>query len=48
LAVRAFQMHFRPRDYSGFFDTETLARLISLLERYRPKALAEIEDFPTL
>ena len=48
LAVRAFQMHFRPRDYSGFFDTETLARLISLLERYRPEALAEIEDFPTL
>ena len=48
LAVRAFQMHFRPSDYSGFFDTETLARLISLLERYRPEALAEIEDFPTL
>ena len=32
----------------AFFDTETLARLISLLERYRPEALAEIEDFPTL
>ena len=48
LAVRAFQMHFRPSDYSGFFDTGTLARLISLLERYRPAALAEIEDFPTL
>ena len=35
LAVRAFQMHFRPVNYSGFFDDESAAILISLLERYR-------------
>ena len=46
LAVRAFQMHFRPSDYSGFFDTETLARLISLLERYRPEALLKSRTSP--
>jgi len=44
LAVRAFQMHFRPNNYSGFFDTETLARLISLIERYRPEGLTLISD----
>jgi N-acetyl-anhydromuramyl-L-alanine amidase AmpD len=46
LAVRAFQMHFRPNNYSGFFDTETLARLISLIERYRPEGLTLISDLP--
>jgi len=46
LAVRAFQMHFRPSDYSGFFDLETLARLISLIERYRPEGLTFIDNLP--
>jgi len=47
LAVRAFQMHFRPSNYSGRFDVETSARLISLLERYRPRrlqAFAELSE----
>ena len=47
LAVRAFQMHFRPEHYTGFFDAETLARLISLIERYRPQGLELIGDLPT-
>lgn len=46
LAVRAFQMHFRPASYSGFFDNESTARLISLLERYRPGVLASLDVFP--
>ena len=46
LAVRAFQMHFRQSNYSGFFDDESTARLLSLLERYRPRALELIEDLP--
>ena len=46
LAVRAFQMHFRPSNYSGFFDRESTARLLSLLERYRPQTLKAIEDLP--
>ena len=46
LALRAFQMHFRQANYSGFFDNESTARLISLLERYRPRVLASLDDFP--
>jgi len=38
-ALRAFQLHFRPADYSGEIDAETAAILFSLLEKYRPKAL---------
>lgn len=46
LAVRAFQMHFRPANYSGIFDKESAAILISLLERYRPYSLTELVGFP--
>jgi N-acetyl-anhydromuramyl-L-alanine amidase AmpD len=46
LAVRAFQMHFRPANYSGFFDDESAAILISLLERYRPRSLDALVGFP--
>ncbi|KAB0569632.1 N-acetylmuramoyl-L-alanine amidase [Pseudomonas palleroniana] len=33
--TRAFQMHFRPRDYCGVLDGETCAVLYALNERYR-------------
>ena len=46
LAVRAFQMHFRPANYSGLFDDESAAILISLLERYRPHTLDNLVGFP--
>lgn len=32
--TRAFQMHFRPRDYCGFLDAETCATLYALNEKY--------------
>nr|WP_299241851.1 N-acetylmuramoyl-L-alanine amidase [uncultured Halomonas sp.] len=34
--LRAFQMHFRPRDYRGLPDAETAAIAWALRERYRP------------
>jgi N-acetylmuramoyl-L-alanine amidase len=34
IALQAFQMHFRPSDYSGDPDAETLAILENLLQRY--------------
>lgn len=32
--LRAFQMHFRPTDYSGRLDAETIAILNSLIKKY--------------
>lgn len=32
--TRAFQMHFRPRDFCGFLDAETCAILYALNEKY--------------
>lgn len=43
-AVRAFQLHFRPADYSGFVDIETVALLWALLEKYRSATLADMES----
>jgi len=37
--LRAFQMRFRPADYRGEPDIETVATLWALLERYQPQAL---------
>ena len=36
-AVRAFQLRFRPKGYSGFVDFETAAMLWALLEEYRSR-----------
>lgn len=44
--LRAFQMHFRPTNYAGQPDRETAAILWALLQRYRPRALAQ-GDFVT-
>ena len=41
-AVRAFQMHFRPSNYSGNIDIETTAILFALLEKYRPEKLGKL------
>lgn len=41
-AVRAFQMHFRPSDYSGRVDAETAAILFALVEKYRPERSAAL------
>ena len=35
IAMRAFQLHFRPADYDGFVDYETAAILWALVEKYR-------------
>ena len=40
VVLRAFQMHFRPSDYSGVPDAETAAILFALLEKYQPEVLA--------
>jgi len=42
LALRAFQMHFRPSDWSGGPDAETAAIVFALLEKYRPRALTRL------
>ena len=36
--IRAFQLHFRPTDYSGRVDCETVAILYALIEKYFPEA----------
>ena len=41
-AVQAFQMHFRPSDFSGEPDAETVAILFALIEKYRPRLLAAL------
>ena len=38
-AIRAFQMHFRPSNWSGQPNAETMAIIFSLLEKYRPETL---------
>ena len=37
--IRAFQYHFRPSNANGELDTETIAILWALLDKYFPKAL---------
>jgi len=43
-AVRAFQLHFRPADYSGAMDVETASLLWALLDEYRPRELAALNE----
>jgi N-acetylmuramoyl-L-alanine amidase len=45
-ALRAFQMHFRPADWSGQPDVETAAILFALVEKYRPSSLAALSSAP--
>jgi N-acetyl-anhydromuramyl-L-alanine amidase AmpD len=44
-ALRAFQMHFRPDNWSGRPDAETAAILFALIEKYQPRAVAELAGF---
>ena len=43
-AIRAFQMHFRPSDWSGLPDVETFAIVFALLEKYRPEAYKNLME----
>ncbi|WP_267256335.1 peptidoglycan-binding protein [Coxiella endosymbiont of Ornithodoros maritimus] len=38
--VYAFQMHFRPSDYSGVPDKETYAILYALVKKYFPEKVS--------
>jgi len=40
--LRAFQMHFRPSDFSGKPDLETVANLFALIEKYRSEQLEDL------
>lgn len=42
-AMRAFQLHFRPADYRGGIDLDSVARLWALLAKYRSEELQEVE-----
>ena len=44
VALVAFQMRFRPSDWSGLPDVETAAIAFALLEKYRPQALSRLLD----
>jgi N-acetyl-anhydromuramyl-L-alanine amidase AmpD len=42
-AARAFQMHYRPEDFTGLIDAETVAITLALLNRYKPMLLATLQ-----
>lgn len=44
-ALRAFQMHFRPARVDARPDLETAALVYALLEKYRPEALATLDEY---
>jgi N-acetylmuramoyl-L-alanine amidase len=41
-AMRAMQLHFRPQNYNGEIDAESVAIIWALLEKYRPRELEEL------
>lgn len=41
-ALRAFQMHFRPSNWSAYADAESAAILFALIDKYRPDELAAL------
>lgn len=41
-AVRAFQMHFRPSEFSGIADVETVSILFALIEKYGAELLGSL------
>ncbi len=40
--IRAFQMHFRPKNYRGFVDIETAVIALALVKRYRKSRMAPL------
>lgn len=40
----AFQMHFRPSDYSGMADAETYSILYSLIKKYHPQIKIQLSE----
>ena len=50
-ATRAFQMHYRPDNFTGLIDAETVAITLALLNRYKPMLLETLQipthDFKT-
>ncbi len=44
-AMRAMQLHFRPQNYTGEIDAESVAIIWALLEKYRPRKLEELLKF---
>jgi len=45
-AVRAFQLRFRPSNYSGHADAETAALIWALLREYRKAELGTLQGYP--
>ena len=41
--MRAMQLHFRPDDFSGTVDVESMAIIWALLEKYRPVELDDLQ-----
>ena len=46
-AIRAFQLHFRPSDWTGQPDANTVALVFALLEKYRPQSLVQLSESST-
>ena len=40
--MRAMQLHYRPDNYAGEIDAESVAIIWALLEKYRPRELVAL------